>query len=465
MKQKAVKSVKVKRGEAGVTACGGLALVERLALRLGLFQELTKSLPPRAGHYKVWGEVIHAAVAGLLSGSRGTYAMEALREDEALLALLGLEEAPEEATFWRMLAELGREEIRAILARVRRLWVRRIVPAMKRKALLWEGFVPVFGDGSLLEGSRRREGTTYIRDKGEGLMWSTWFVGPFLVGERLAAKGEGEQTAIRAMLPEVVEEVLAPLRLAEQALLMLDSLHGDGPTLDAIESYALHYIIGANKLRETERVLSEQPEIVWIDTGAQPGRGWSESAVCVCWLQCSTWATKRILVGRRWKREGEMLYEYAGVVTDLEDSDVAAIRRRDRVTYGEAIWHLYDGKMAYENHYKDLLEDLDLHHPPCQTLAANRAYYAIASLAHTLGRAVDLIGGASPERGSTVRLDGAPRKRPLPAYKRLWRLIRRLFVLPGRVVRHARTATVTLLGVSDRLWEEYERHFVQLGRT
>jgi hypothetical protein len=442
-----------------------LVLVERLALRLGLFQELTRAMPRRAGHYKVWGEVIHAAVAGLLSGSRGTYAMEALREDGALLALLGMDEAPEEATFWRMLAELGREEIRAILARVRRLWVRRIVPAMKRKALLWEGFVPVFGDGSLLEGSRRREGTTYIRDKGEGLMWSTWFVGPFLVGEMLAAKGEGEQTSIRAMLPEVVEEVLEPLRLMDDALLMLDSLHGDGPTLDAIESYGLHYIIGANKLAETERVLREQPEVVWIDTGAVPERGWSESAVCVCWLQCRAWETKRVLVGRRWKREGQMIYEYAGVVTDLEEADVAHIRRRDHLTYPEAIWHLYDGKMAYENHYKDLLEDLDLHHPPCQALAANRGYYALASLAHTLARAVDLIGGASPERGSTVRLDGAPRKRPLPASMRLWRIIRRFFQLPGRVIRHARTVRVEILGVSDRLWEDFDRRFLQLGHT
>ena len=40
----------------------------------------------------------------------------------------------------------------------------------------------------------------------------------------------------------------------------MDSLHGDGPTLDRLEAHGLRYVVGANKLSETERILSEQPE-------------------------------------------------------------------------------------------------------------------------------------------------------------------------------------------------------------
>ena len=48
-----------------------------------------------------------------------------------------------------------------------------------------DGFVPVFGDGTLLEGSRRREGTKYLEGKGAGLLWSTIYVGPLIAAQRV----------------------------------------------------------------------------------------------------------------------------------------------------------------------------------------------------------------------------------------------------------------------------------------
>jgi len=47
---------------------------------------------------------------------------------------------------------------------------------------------------------------------------------------------------------------------------------------------------------------------------------------------------------------------------------------------------------------------------------------------------------------------------------RLWRLRRRLFALPGRVAYHARELKVTLLGLSARLREEFERFFLNVCR-
>lgn len=46
--------------------------------------------------------VLASMIHGLLSGARGTYAAEPLREDEPLKGLVGLEAGmPEEATVWR----------------------------------------------------------------------------------------------------------------------------------------------------------------------------------------------------------------------------------------------------------------------------------------------------------------------------------------------------------------------------
>lgn len=460
MRQQRVKSVKVEFADEPVTAFGGYVLAERLAQRLGMWSGLERALPARRGQF-AWSEVIRSAVVGLLTGSRGTYATEEVREDAALLALVGLEGAPEEVTFWRCLAELGGERVGGVLAERQRAWVRSILSRAARRDLLVGGFFPVFGDGTLLEGSRRREGTKAMEGKGEGLLWVTWFCGPLVAAQALAADGEGEQSLLASMLDDVVAEVLEPLQVKDRALVLQDSLHGDGPTFDRVEDHGLHYIIGVNKLSETHRVLAEQPESVWIDTGAQAERGWDESAVCVCWLQCAGWRDKRLMVGRRWRRADELFYDYAGVATNLREQDVQHLIKHGR-SFAEVIWWLYDRKAGGEDQYKDLLDDLGLHHPPCQQLVRNRGFYAVATLAHTLARGVDLIGGKSTDRGSMVRRDGRRRKRPKPRRMRVWRMIRRLFALAGRIVRHARQARVILLGTSATIREEFHHRWQRI---
>jgi len=455
-------SIKVDFSDEQTTSFSGLVLAERLASRLRFWTTLEKHLPHRAGFD--WMTIIKSMVSGLLTGAQGTYATQDLREDAALLSLLDLEGAPEEATVWRATKGLGEMQRSGLLPQVQLRWTHNILAKANRKDLLRYGFFPVFADGSLLEGSRRREATKYIKDKGEGLVWSTVFAGPLVAAQRLAEEGEGEETCVREMLAGVVDSVLCPLRLRRLALVLADSLHGDGPTLSEIERLCLHYIVGANKLTATAKALSEQPATLWLETGPDASRGWSRSDVCVCWIQCGDWDKKRTLVGRRWMREGEMIWNYSGVMTDLEESDVAHVMQARRVDYAQAIWHLYDMKMGMETNYQDLLSDLNLHHPPCQEIVRNAGFYAVATLAHTLARAVDLIGGQNPERGSRARKNGGRRKSPRPRGMRLWRLRRRLFSLPGRVATHARVLKITLLGLSESLRQEFERFFRTICR-
>ncbi len=476
MQARKVKGIKVEFAEEAVTAMGGLVLVEEAARRLGLWRELEGRVPRRAKGFD-WLTVIKSAVSGLLSGSQGTYATEEVREDGPLLRLLNLEGAPEEATLWRALKALGEGELGEALGQTQRQWARRVLARGRMRELLVEGFFPIFGDGTLLEGSDRREGTKTIEGKGRGLLWGTVFAGPVLAGQRLAAEGEGEQTVVREVLPAVVREVVEPLKLKRRALVLLDSLHGDGPTLDEVEGLKLQYIIGANKLAATEKTLAERASYEWQATGPDPARNWAESAVCQCWLQCEGWTKKRLLVGRRWRFADELpgVYHYSGVVAQVADEKVRKIGKRRNLTEAEVIWFLYDHKAAMENEYKDLLEDLALHYPPCQEYVRNAGFYALGALAHTLGRAVQILAGPVPQKNTSateaplptetrpgVPLPSAstdePTRRRQPRRMRLWRLRRRLFALPARIAYHARYLTVTFLGVRDRLRREFA-HF------
>lgn len=457
-------TIKLEFADQPVTSFGGLILAERMAGRLRLWNALGGLLPARRGYD--WLTIVKSTIMGLLSGAQGTYASEPLRHEAALLKLLSLHGAPEEATLWRSLEQLGRHQrdpqrlpaLQATLAR-------RVLEKTARPELLLEGlFVPLFADGTLLEGSARREGTKVLADKGKGLMWSTLFVGPVLAAQRLAGPGEGEQACIRAMLPQVRCRVLKPLRLERRALVLADSLHGDGPTLEQLEAEGLHYVVGAGKLKATAATLAEQPEHVWRDSGARAGRGWSASAVCVCWLHCPDWPAKRLLVGRRWRREGEFIWNYAGVLTDLRERDVGPLLGRG-LSFGEAIWRLYDAKAGMETLLADGLSDLGLHHPPCRELVRNEGFYAAAALAWALASAVDRIGGGrDPERGRRLRRDGKPRRRPTPTRMRLWRLRRELFTVPARVIRHGRELVVRFLGLDAGTERKIERYWAHIAR-
>jgi hypothetical protein len=432
-----------------------------VAARLGLWNTLKGILPERLGDFS-WLTGIKSMVMGLLSGAQGTYATQALRNDETLLGMLSLPGAPEEATAWRMLKPLGELEPKESLDRVQEIIARRTLEKVSRPDLLLEGFVPVFPDGSLLEGSTRREGTKYIREKGRGLMWSTVFVGPVLCAQRLAGEGQGEQTCVRAMIEEVDRAILKPLKLHKQALVLADSLHGDEPTLKQLETAHLHYLVGANKLVKTEQTLTGLPEAVWENTGARSKLGWSASGACVCWLQCEDWPAKRLLVGRRFMREGEMIWNYAGALTDLREEDVRPMLARG-LSFARAMWRLYDAKAGMETQFKDGLSDLGLHHPPCREHVRNAGFYAVGALAWLLGVAVDLLGGAGEDRGNTRRKDGGERARPTPRRMRLWRLRRELFTLPGRVARHARELKVQLLGLAEGTRQLFERYWAKLS--
>jgi len=90
---------------------------------------------------------------------------------------------------------------------------------------------------------------------------------------------------------------------------------------------------------------------------------------------------------RRWRDDGELFDRYAFCA--CEDGTRAPPRRLGR----------HDLKGERERMFSKLLTDLDLHHPPCLSLAANQAFYTLAALAYNL-----LTASSSPSSrsGSTA---------------------------------------------------------------
>jgi len=426
--------------EAPVTAKGGLALFEALARRMGLWRGIVKKeLPARKDPSQ--GFTVEAAVSalvhGLLAGAKGFSATEPMLKDAPLLALLGLDAAPSAETVERVVKHLAStpEGIAGANRALRRqaAW---LLAHTSRRDLLAPcagEFLALWADGSLLEVEGKDfDSLKWIGNK-KGQMCVACFLGPYIAGMEFASEKVGEETIGRDLAVAAHEQVARPLGLADCVLVLMDSLYGDGPTLDALEAMAdaPDYIVGACKLARAQQVMHEQPECAWRETGPNEELGWEQSAVALARIECEGWKHKRLLVCRRWRPKGELYYFYAAVITSLRPQDprVARLMSKWGLGFEETIWRLYAGKQAMENQWKDPLSDLGLHHPPCARASVNAVFYALAALGANLAAGVRRIGFAeAPDRGM-----------------RLWRLRRELIDLAARVVTTGRVAVARLL--------------------
>lgn len=440
--------------QAKATGQGGIALFERLANRISLWKNCQKFVPARKDPTQGFSStaVVCSLVYGLLCGGEGFEATEPLREDEPLLRIIGLKSAPSAETVEHVTKYLGACHGHKGLSQAISSQAGKLLSLEKRQELLnSDGFAEVWGDGSLLEVDGRNFEAVKTIDGKRGLMLGGAFIGPYLAAIDFAREGVGEQTLVRGFLSGPCRDLLHKLGLGRSTLVLLDSLYGDGPTLDELEnSFAeSRYIVGANKLVEVDTKLKELGENDWIKLPADPGRGWEENAVAALWIQCEEWSTKRLCVARRFRRKGQMIYEYSGVLTNLKRDDERVRRKmkREKIRFEEAVWRMYDRKQAREHNWKELLSDLGLHHPPSARVEANAVFYACAGLAYNLAVGVRRLGFEGKNRSM-----------------RLWRLRRDVIELPARVALHAREAVVWLLDARERLAEQARQAMSRLAQ-
>jgi hypothetical protein len=438
------------------TAKAGLGLAESMAQKLGLWSQCRRKVAGRRDPNQGFETtaVIASVVHGLLSGGKGFRSTEALRGDEPLLKLVGLSAAPSAETVEEVTKYLGghTDGHTGLSETLIGLCHRLLALEQRRDVLDRDGWFNVWADGTVLEVEGRCfEGKKYIDGKW-GQLFVGCFAGPYIAACDFAGAGEGEQALVHRFVPEVMRDVVRPMGLAKQALLLLDSLHGDGPMLDCLESESMsgtHYIVGANKLSRVKVELADMPEFAWQSVKSNPSTGRHDEAVCEFWLQCEEWSAKRLCVGRRWKNKDEMIWNYSGVITSLrrDHPRVAARMAREKLSFAETIWQLYDHKQAMENQWKDMLADMGLHHPPSRKPADNAIFYAMGALALNLSVGLRRLAMEGEDR-----------------FMRLWRLRREIFDVAGSVMLHARRAWLTLLDARDWVLIKIEQAAARLAR-
>jgi hypothetical protein len=411
------------------TSYGGQLAIAAVVERYGLWKKVKKAraLDPRTHTYKGFDPCVYVAAIlfTLTSGGCSLSDVEQLNDDEALKAMLGIKKFPAPSSVGEWLRSVG-EDGCEVVRKICRDFVSWSLKKASPHRCEHNGKVECFFDDTQIEVSGPSfEGAKINYENKLALGWQTLWIGPFIADGVLGAPGD-----VSSQLPDLLE-ANKRLFVKEKSHLYADSASSAGAYLKSINDHFSSWTVSYNKwIGPLEQRAAEFPAGYWSKPIKVKGRKGEEAAEQFAWLRyqpdgCSN--PVQFAVAKR-KYVSEMFYHY-GFLACSE-------------TFSSA-------QMAFEKHhlkgdrermFSEVLTDLDLHHPPCASLSANRVYYALASLAYNVLQALKIIwlpDNIQPQRVRT--------------------LLHHLLMVPVEIKRHARAIAARFYAHTH--WRRWWHHF------
>ena len=389
------------------TAHGGQLLVDALCRRFGLWEKIhaQPSLEVRKRTGAGFSPVANVAqlLFTLTSGGASLADAERLGQDRVLMKLLGLAKGADQSTLGEWLRNQTPEGVRALHRLNAELvdWASR---EAKPGRWLHGGQVELFFDDTQIEvDGRHFEGARINYEGNRALSWQNLFYGPWLLDGILDGAAD-----VSEHLPVLLDEHQHRWE-GRASYFYADSGSSAGKYLNRMERAGFsRWSISYNKWTDKLDLLAaELPESQWsaLPPVGQPQEqyAWVKHQPGEC-EQVQKFATVR------WKGDGDLMWRYAYRVCRPGDNDSP-----------QGVFERHRLKGAKEQAFSEVLSGLDLHHPPCESLIANQAFYAIAMLAYNILITLKILD--------------------LPDDAQSWRirtLIRYLLTVPVTVSTHAR---------------------------
>lgn len=366
-------------GNGKITAHGGVLLVDSIARDLGLWKKISGlaelDMRERKGAGYEPLALVSQLIFMLVSGGCSLSDAERLGQDPVLLESVGLRKAADQSTLsvW-----LGNATGEAILAMCEaNSWLaREIITRCDPRRLLHAGKLEVWFDDSEIEVCGRHIEGARINYAGNlALSWQTLWAGPLLLDQELGGFAD-----VAELQRTFLDEHDAVWR-GRPSHFYADSGSSEAPMLQHLSeagftSWSVSYNRWTDKLSELAAAL---PDEAWGFPAERNG-----ATETYAWVRHAPGelAAPRLFAACRWKPDGELFWHYAFVACEDKPAEARTPR---------AVFEQHRLKGDFERHFSEVLSDLDLHHPPCLALNANRMFYAIASLAHNLLQALKLL--------------------------------------------------------------------------
>lgn len=392
---------------AQATAHGGQVLLDALCRRFGLWAAIQAepSLDPRkrvtAGYSPT--ALVAQLLFTLTSGGASLADAERLGQDAVLLELLGLAKGADQSTLGEWLRAQTKESVQA-LHRINAALVDWASREARPARWLHGGEVEVFFDDTQIEVSGKHfEGARLNYEGNRALGWQTLWYGPWLLDGILDGAGD-----VSAHLPELLQ-AHQHRWAGRPSYCYADSGSSAGKYLNALGAAGFaRWSVSYNKWTDKlDQLVAALPETEW---SALPPAGEPQEQSAWVRHQPGEAQAAQTFAALRWKEDGDLFWRYAYVVCQPGEGVMP-----------QGVFARHRLKGAKEQGFSEVLSGLDLHHPPCASLVANQAYYAIGMLAYNLLVSLKLLD--------------------LPDEALGWRvstLIRQLLTVPVSVSAHAR---------------------------
>ncbi len=390
---------------------GGLPALEALAQRFDLWKKL-RALPGldarvRTTHGYSPELIVGQMLYSLCSGGSSLADAERLNDEPLARQLARVQRFADQT----QLGEWLRKQTAVSVAGFWQLiseFVQWVIAQAEPARWTYAGRAEVFFDDTQIEVfGPTFEGAKINYNGDRSLSWQTLWYGPFLLAGQLGSPGD-----VSEALPSLLagHRQLWPARACD---FLADSGSSSAAYLQAIDQAGFtHWNVSYNKWTTVpERTAAALPEGAWTtayQTRWRDGTEVTEQHAGLRHTPAESDFTFPLAVAR-WKQADEMFWRYAFVAHDERRSDAAAVMARHRLKGGK------------EQLFKEVLRGLDLHHPPCESLVANQVFYAIATLAYNLMKAVQLL--CLPEECQSWTVPT---------------LLKQMVRLPATLVRHAR---------------------------
>ena len=417
---------------------GGLPAIEALAQRFNLWKKI-RALPGidprvRTSHGYAPELLVAQLLYSLCGGGASLADAERLNDEPLVRQLARVKRFADQTQLGEWLRKQSDDSIAAFWGLISE-FIRWTIDQADAARWTYAGRGEVFFDDTQIEVCGTGfEGAAINYDGNRALSWQTLWFGPFLLAGQL-----GGPRDVSEALPGMLQEH-RDFWQKRPTDFLADSGSSSAAYLKGIDQAGFaHWSVSYNKWTTVaERTAAALPENAWsiaTETRWRNGTEVTEQHAGIRHTPEGSDFTFPLAVAR-WKKDGEMFWRYAFVAHDGQRSDAAAIMARHRLKGGK------------EQLFKEVLRGLDLHHPPCESLTANRMFYAIAALAYNLMKAVQVLCLPDECQGWTVPT-----------------LLKQMVRLPAMLVRHARQLVARVEVAPSWLawWHQWECRWWRAG--
>jgi hypothetical protein len=406
-------------------------LVDAFCRRFRLWERIARieGIDPRkrkgAGHDP---EAMAAQIVFTLTSGGATLAdAERIGHDAVLLESVGLEKVADQTTLGEWLRAQTPESVR-LLCKLNSDFVKEAIEESNPARVRHGGELEVFFDDTEIEVyGKKIEGARLNYNGDLALSWQTLWAGPFLLDQELGGFGTVSECQ-QALLDEQ-----GALWADGKSYFYADSGSSEGKLLTHTAGSGFsRWSVSYNKWTgPLERFAGEKPDSAWGDPADR--NGVTETYAWVKHMP-EGMDEAQTFAACRWRRADEMFWRYAFVACE-----------KDATRTPRAVFERHRLKGACEQRFSEVLSDLDLHHPPCLSLVANRAFYALATLAYNILTALKVLELDEEQQPWRVRT-----------------IIRHLLTVPATLVCHAnrRKLRICLPAGMLRWWRLFLARFV-----